>query len=111
MAYNNRGWAKYELKKYSEALNDLDKAIELDSKNWAAWDSRAEVKFALNDLKGCISDCNMAISLNPKVANSFFYRGRAYYKIGNKTKACEDWSLAGESGRSEAYEYITKYCK
>jgi len=110
MAYNNRGWSKYELKKYSEALVDLNKAIELDPKNWVAYDSRQETKFALLDYKGCIDDCNKGIAINSKLANSYFFRGRAYYKQGLKTKACEDWSKAGELGKSEAYEYITKYC-
>lgn len=111
MAYNNRGWAKFTLKKYSEALIDINKAIEFDPTNWVAYDSRQETKFALNDFKGCFIDCTKAIELNPKCSNSHFYRGRAYYKQGNKTKACEDWSKAGELGNAEAYEFISKYCK
>jgi len=110
MAYNNRGWARYELKKYSEALKDINKSIELEPTNWVAFDSRQETKFMLNDYKGCIQDCDQAILLNPKVSNSFFFRGRAYYRQGNKSKACEDWSKAGELGKSEAYNYIIKYC-
>lgn len=110
MAYNNRGWAKFQLKKYSEALIDLNKAIEYGATNWVAYDSRQETKFALNDFKGCIDDCNKAIELNPKASNSYFIRGRAYYKQGNKTKACEDWSKAGELGQVEAYVFIQKYC-
>ena len=110
MAYNNRGWEKYKLKKYFEALKDLDKALELDPTNAVAYDSRQETKFALNDLKGCIEDCDEAIDINPNLSNSYFYRGRAYYKLGNKSKACEDWSKAGELGKSEAYDFIKKYC-
>jgi tetratricopeptide (TPR) repeat protein len=110
MAYNNRGWEKFKLKKYQEALKDLDKSIELDPENFVAFDSRQETKFNLNDFKGCIEDCNFALALNPKHSNSYFYRGRAFYKQGNKLKACEDWSKAGENGLSEAYDYITKYC-
>lgn len=110
MAYNNRGWAKFEMKRYTDAIQDLNKAIELDKDNWVAFDSRQETKFALNDFKGCIEDCNQAILLNPKLPNSYFVRGRAYYKTGNKTKACEDWSKAGELGKSEAYDFIKKYC-
>jgi len=110
MAYNNRGWSKYELKKYSEALADINKAIELDPKNWVAYDSRQETKFALNDIKGCIEDCNIALSLNAKVANPYLFRGKAYFKQGNKAKACEDWRKAGELGLREAYEFISKNC-
>jgi tetratricopeptide (TPR) repeat protein len=111
MAYNNRGWSKFQLKKYQEALKDLNKSIEFDSKNGIAFDSRQEIKFFLNDFSGCIEDCNTSLELNPKNSNSYFYRGRAYYRQGNKLRACEDWSKAGENGMSESYEYITKYCK
>lgn len=111
MAYNNRGWAKFKQKKYSDALIDLNKSIQFDNENWVAFDSRQEIKFAMNDLKGCIEDCNMAILKNAKCDNSYFFRGRANYKQGDKTKACEDWSKAGELSKSEAYEYISKYCK
>lgn len=111
MAYNNRGWTKFELKKYSEALTDLNKAIELDPTNWVAFDSRQETKFALNDLKGCFEDCNKTIELNTKCSNAYFIRGRTYYKKGNKIKACDDWSKAGELGKTEAYDFISKYCK
>lgn len=111
MAYNNRGWSKYELKKYKEAITDLDKAIIIDNTNYVAYDSRQETKFMSNDLKGCIEDCNSAIALNPKLSNSYLFRGRAFYKQGNKQKACEDWSKAGELGKAEAYDFISKYCK
>lgn len=111
MAWNNRGWAKYKLKNYSEAMKDFNKSIVLDPSNWVAYDSRQETKFALNDFKGCIEDCNNAILINSKCDNSYFLRGRAYYKQGNKTKSCEDWSKAGELGKKEAYDYINKYCK
>jgi tetratricopeptide (TPR) repeat protein len=110
MAYNNRGWSKYELNKYNEALKDLNKAIELDSTNWVAYDSRQQTKFALNDLNGCLKDCNSAIQINPKCGNSFFYRGRVFYKMGQKEKSCSDWSKAGELGQKEAYDFIKKYC-
>ena len=111
MAYNNRGWSKYLLKKYAEAILDLNKAIEIDPLNWVAYDSRQETKFALNDFKGCIEDCNKALSINIKCSNSFFIRGRSYYKQGNKIKACEDFSKSGELGNIKAYEYISKFCK
>jgi hypothetical protein len=65
----------------------------------------------LNDLIGCIRDCDSAIFINPNCANSYFYRGRAKFKSGNRIGACNDWSTAGQYGKSEAYELITKYCK
>jgi hypothetical protein len=45
------------------------------------------------------------------ISNSLYFRGLAYFKQGNKTKACEDWSKSGEQGKAEAYEMIKKYCQ
>jgi tetratricopeptide (TPR) repeat protein len=110
MAYNNLGWAKFNLKKIEEALVDVNKAIELDNTNSVAYDSRAEIKFNMNDNKGCIEDSDIALSLNPNISNSYFLKGRSFYKLGKKEEACINWSKAGELGKTEAYEYIRKYC-
>ena len=110
MAYNNLAWAEFSLKKYPEALVDVNKSIELDNKNSVAFDSRAEIKFNMNDLSGCIADAEMALQLNPKMANSWLLKGRVFLQKGEKQKACESWSKAGELGKAEAYEYISKNC-
>jgi tetratricopeptide (TPR) repeat protein len=110
MAYNNMAWSKFNLKKYNDALIDANKAIELDKENHVAYDSRAEIKFNLKDYNGCIEDANTALSLNPKIANAYFLKARASYRLGHRQDACEFWSKAGELGKAEAYEYITKYC-
>ena len=52
--------------------------------------------------------CTHALSLNEKIHNSLYFRGLAYFKLGNKTKACEDWTKSGEQGKAEAYEMIKK---
>ena len=59
----------------------------------------------------CLEDCNKAIELNPKADNAYLYRGRVFYKLGNKIKACEDWSKSGELGNEEAYKFISQYCQ
>lgn len=110
MAYNNRGWAKFLQKNYIDALKDFNKAIELEPRNYVAYDSRQETKFALNDFAGSMEDCNIAISLNPQLANSYLFRGKIYFKNGDKVKACENWSKAGQYGKMEAYELIKQNC-
>jgi Tfp pilus assembly protein PilF len=111
MAYNNRAWAKFNLKKYKEALIDVNTAIRLDDSNYVAFDSKQEILFNMKDFKGCIENCTQAITLNPNLKNSYLFRGRAKYKLGQKVGACEDWSKAGELGEGKAYEFIKNYCK
>lgn len=109
-AYNNRGWSKFKLGKYREAMVDLDRAAQSDPNNWAIFDSRQEIKFALDDLFGCVDDCNTSLKLNAKSSNSYFFRGQAHFRLGNKSKACSDWNKAGELGMAEAYEQISRNC-
>lgn len=111
MAYNNLGWNHFEKGEFNKALEYVNKALELDTKNYTAWDSRAEIHFNLNDYNQCINDCDIALSINPKIANCYFLKGRAFYRIGKKEEACKEWSSAGENGKFEAYEYISKYCQ
>lgn len=110
MAYNNIAWSMFLQKKYKEALKYVDKAIELDYRNSVAYDTRCEIYFALKDYDNSINDGLRAIELDSKIANSYFILGRSYYRKGDKEKACVNWSKAGENGKSEAYEYISKYC-
>lgn len=111
MAYNNISWNNFLQEKYTEALINSNKAIELDNQNDVAFDSRADIKFALKDYKGCIEDSKASLAINPKQSNPYFLLGRANYRLGNKQIACENWSKAGELGKIEAYEYISKYCQ
>lgn len=111
-AYYLRGYAKFHLKQFHQALIDFNKAIELGGDDKSAYRFRGELKLELHDYKGCIEDCDKVILNHPTASpNSFFLRGRANYLLGYKTKACEDWSKAGEQGNKEAYDYISKYCK
>ena len=111
MAYNNLGWLYYKKNDFINALKYVNKSIEIDSHNSIAFDSRAEIKFKMKDYNGTIIDCNNALKINSKLANSYFIRGRALYHLGKKIEACQDWSLAGQLGKTEVYDYITKYCK
>jgi len=51
-------------------------------------------------MKGAVDDCNKAIALDPENKNAFFLRGLAEYELGEKEKACEDFSRAIELGFS-----------
>lgn len=45
------------------------------------------------------------------LVNAYLYRGRVFYKLGDKIKACQDWSKSGELGSEEAYKFISQYCQ
>jgi len=79
---------------YQGAIEDYNKAIEINPNKAEAYVNRAFAKGELGDFRGAIEDCNKAIELNPKYAEAFYNRGFA----------------KGELGYSKAYEAIRKYC-
>ena len=96
---------------YNEALIEVDKAILFDENNSTAFDSRAEIKFYLEDYNGSIVDAKKAVNLNSKMSNSYLILGRSYFRLGKKDLACESWSKALDLGNVDVRDYMTKYCK
>ncbi len=109
MVYNNKAYAYVKLKKYQKALPIVEKALKLDNSEWYYWDTRAEIYLNLGMYQKSISDLNKALEIE-KNENSYFLRGLAYIRIGEKEKGCKDLSKSGEFGNEKAYEEINKNC-
>lgn len=110
MAYNNIGWNCFEQGDFEQALKYVSIALIKDSSNSTAWDSKAEIYFTRKEYSKSKQACQKAIELNPELANSYFILGRIFLHEGNKIKACENWSKAGELGKFEVYEMIKDNC-
>jgi tetratricopeptide (TPR) repeat protein len=66
--YFDRGLAKYALKDYRGAIQDLNKAIELDPSYAYAYYNRGVIKHFLNDIDGACLDWSKAGELGAYVA-------------------------------------------
>jgi len=108
--YLGKGMAKAEKGDWKGALQDFNKAIELNPKYAIAYVVRGLGKEGLSDYRGAIQDFNKAIELNPNYATAYSNRGTAKLKLGQKDSGCLDLSKAGELGLSDAYDRIKQYC-
>ncbi len=70
-----RGEARMKTHDLAGALEDLDKAIAIDSENANFYLQRARVRRDLGDSKGASADLDKSIKLNPKLAAAFYERG------------------------------------
>jgi tetratricopeptide (TPR) repeat protein len=109
--YNNRGNTKIDLKDYTGAILDYNKAIELDPDNANAYYNRGCTKSSLEDFRGAMLDYNKAIKLDPDNAKAYYNRGIAKINLGRKESGCMDLSKAGGLGVFDAYDAIRYYCK
>jgi len=108
--YFYSGNTKYELKDYKGALQDYNKAIELNPNYALAYYNRGVAKDKLKDYRRALQDYNKAIELNPNYALAYYNRGGAKIRLEQKNNGCLDLSKAGELDLAEASEAIKKYC-
>jgi tetratricopeptide (TPR) repeat protein len=92
--YTQKGRELIDKRDYMEAILNLNKAIELDTKNASAYFLRATLKEKFEDLHGAMKDYNSAIESNPKSAETFFARGNVKMRLQDYYGAIEDFSAA-----------------
>jgi tetratricopeptide (TPR) repeat protein len=107
--YNNKAFCLVNLKNYEDALPLVSKALELDETEAYIWDTRGELYYHIGEYEKSVNDMDKALKIE-KNASSYYYRGLSYLKLDKKSKACSDFSKAGELGNSKAYDEITKNC-
>lgn len=93
-AYNGRGQAYFQLRKYPEALADFTKAIEAGIVTPKLFLNRGKCLVILNRAPDAIPDLNRSIELEPKSPEAFYFRGVAYEKDGNISTAIADYGKA-----------------
>jgi tetratricopeptide (TPR) repeat protein len=94
-ALNQRCWARAQAgTDLQKALADCDRALRLNTKFAAAFDSRGLVRLRLGDDDGAITDYDQALSLDPKLAWSLYGRGLAKLKKGATAEGQSDIAAA-----------------
>ncbi len=93
-AYVNRGTVKYQSGDKKGAIDDYDKAIQLNPQYTGAYVDRGLAKSDLGDNNGAMSDYERAIAIDPQFAEAYVSRGIAKAESGNKKAAIVDYDRA-----------------
>jgi tetratricopeptide (TPR) repeat protein len=95
--------SRYEMFLTWLAAKDLEKAIHLDPKDFAAWHNYGDVNYASGDdwmhhnhanALRALDAFNHAIALNPKSPRSYLGRGWVYYTLHDRVHANADFQKA-----------------
>ena len=89
-----QGLAAMSAGNLTEAMNNFDRAIELDRRYFPAYIERGNIKDAFSDLPGAIADYTTAIALNPQAAPAFYNRGTVLSRSGKHQAAIADYTKA-----------------
>lgn len=79
-----------EIKEWNLAINDLSKAIELDSEKGNAYFIRGTVFGIKQDWYASIADLTKAIEINPNFKDAYKNRAIAYLSVGETKKYSKD---------------------
>lgn len=95
-AYGIRGLSYLEMKDYKKAIENFEKTIELDSKNWQGYYWLGDTYLDLSNYDEAIKHYDSALKINPKLADAYFNRGAAHAKLKNYRLAMIDWDHAAK---------------
>ena len=94
-AYSNRGLAYHDLGRETEAIADIDKAIELKAPDpHIDYNNRGSAKKALGRTDDAIRDYDKAIQLKPDYADAYYNRGIAKRALMRYEDAINDYTLS-----------------
>jgi len=118
-ALNSRGKAYYAKHNYDLAIQDYNRAFQLDPDLADALNNRGEAYRAKGDYDRALQDFDQVIRLHPKLAaTAFSNRGLLYSEKGDYDKAIKDYSeairlrpgyAADFAGRGNAYSSKRDY--
>jgi tetratricopeptide (TPR) repeat protein len=103
--YRNRGEAYRLLKDYPRAIQDFDRAVELDPHDAGAYASRGQAYRLLKDYPRAIQDFDQTVELDPKAGWAYGSRGEAYRLLKDYPRAIQDFDQAVELDPKAAWAY------
>lgn len=109
--YLIREQAEMQCRMYQQAINDINKAIEMDSSNAGYWAEKGGIHLRLNRLEEAIQALEKALTLNPDEATTYRMLGYAELQHGKKKEGLAHLQKASEMGDTVAGELIEKYGK
>jgi tetratricopeptide (TPR) repeat protein len=110
-AYLNRGAAFERIGQRERAVQDYDKAIELNAFDFQAYDNRGVALENMGQLGKAIQDFDRAIALKHDDSQMFVARGLVYLKVGQVERGVADLKRAcdlGDDFGCKAMQYSVK---
>lgn len=92
--HKHRGMAFFSKGKYQDAIQDFDRALELDPSCAQAAYFRGVVRSVLEDYGAALVDYDLSLSINPFQHFALYRRAQAYWHIGDYAKVLSDCEAA-----------------
>lgn len=109
--YLIREQAEMQCRMYQQAINDINKAVELEPKNVDLWIEKGGVHLRVNQAEEAMKALCTALSLDPKNAPAYRMLGYCQVQQKNTKEGIANLQKAKELGDTVADELLKKYSK
>ncbi len=93
--FADRGDARSWAGQYADAMQDLDRAVQLKPGDAEELNARCFIRaLSGQQLDQALADCNSALDINPQSAMTLDSRGFVYFRLGQLDKALTDLNAA-----------------
>ncbi|MDR0784925.1 MAG: tetratricopeptide repeat protein [Treponema sp.] len=103
--YFNAGFTHYESGRYTEAVADFTRTLEVKTDDEASLRYRVYSYYYLKDYDGSVTDASRLIQLEPKNEGNYNIRGAAYQGKGDYDRAIGDYDQALRLNPNDANTY------
>ncbi len=105
---HNRGFAWYGLGEYVKAIEDYNRALEIDPKLPDTFYNRSLAWLALGEYSKAITDCDRALRIRPEDDDIYKTRANAWFKLEQYGNAVEDYSSAIKLDPANSGYYLNR---
>lgn len=109
--YMIREQAEMQCRMFKQAIDDINKAIELEPKNAEFWVEKGGVHLRTNQLDEAITALQQAITLDPENAAAYRMLGYSQIQKKDKQEGLKNLTKAKELGDTVAEGLIKRYSK
>jgi tetratricopeptide (TPR) repeat protein len=109
--YFQREQAEMQCRMYQQALNDINKAVEMSPEDVDFLVEKGSVHLRVNQLDEAIATFQKAISMNDQYAAAYRMLGYCQAMQKKTKEACANFAKAKELGDTVVDQLIEKYCK
>lgn len=109
--YFQREQSEMQCRMYQQALNDINKAVEMAPEDIDFLVEKGAVHLRVNQLDEAIEVFNKAISMNDQYAAAYRMLGYCQALQKKNKEACANFAKAKELGDTVVDQLIEKYCK
>jgi len=96
---------------YDSAVNELKKAIKIDSSEAKLYFFRGEIYFEMSEYKLAISDFNRAIRIDSTIVAVYMKRGKAYFEESDYDSAITDFTRFLDFENDNTNKEEALYCR